>query len=79
LLNALKRTSNSQELVCFDLEIAVFEIEPSWRPSSPSAGLFRSVDTRLNSSELLLVLYTREVTHHTGDKLTHWSVVETRA
>jgi hypothetical protein len=45
LLNAFKRPSNSQELVGVDLEIAVFNIEPSWRPSSPSAGLFGSVDT----------------------------------
>ena len=42
----------------------------------PMGGDFGRVDTGLNPSEFLFMPHAREVTHHTGDKLTHCSVDE---
>jgi len=61
LIDTLERPSNSQELVGVDLEVAVLNVEPGWRPSSLSPGLFRSVDTGLNPTGPLFVLYTHKV------------------
>lgn len=76
MLNPSKCPSNSEDLVGVDLEIAVFDVESDGRSSGPLASIFRSVDASLNPTELLFVLYTSQVAHHTGNKLAHRSVDE---